>query len=305
MTKTLIFNFSVDDICLDGYSTENHLNAILNFCDDNNVRSTLFTVPVAGGISLEKRPGYINVLKDAIKRGHEVAQHGLEHDRFEIGIPPEMIMMLPHEGPARKFLAENRDKLAFEHTVEKIRAKLKLGKDILEQNLGSVIKGFRAPAAQSCLNMYKVLVEDGYLYDSSEIFQKGGWNLLNDIDEPWQEFTWERFVNVQKGGSMIELPISADYVWYLKKDKYDKALALAKHDFEACLESGVPMTPVCHVSPIHEGDEGLGFKLYRELFDYIKNTDCKIFAGTMSEACKYLDKQRAQGRATTPINHNF
>lgn len=290
--KNLIFNFSIDDICLEGYSTEKHLTGILDFCDENEIKSTLFTVPVADGISLEKRPGYIKILKDAIRRGHEVAQHGLEHDRFEIGIPPEMIMMLPHEGPARKFLAENRDKLALEHTVEKIRAKLKMGKDILEQNLGIKIKGFRAPAGQSCPDMYKVLVEDGYLYDSSEIFQKGGWDLLNDIDEPWQEFTWERFLNAQKGGSMLEMPISADYVWYLKQEKYDRALALAKHDFEACLKSGVPMTPVCHVSPIHEGDEGLGFKLYRELFEYMRNTDCEIIAGTMSEACKKLKSFR-------------
>lgn len=292
MKKNVIFNFSVDDICLEGYSTEKHLNEILDFCDENKVKSTLFTVPVADGISLEKRPGYIKVLKDAVRRGHEVAQHGLEHDRFEIGIPPEMIMMLPHEGPARKFLAENRDKLALEHTVEKIRRKLKTGKDILEQCLGIEIKGFRAPAGQSCPNMYKVLVEDEYAYDSSEIFQKGGWDLLNDIDAPWQEFTLERFLSVQKGGSLLELPISADYVWYLKQDKYDKALALAIHDFSACLESGVPLTPVCHVSPIHEGDEGLGFKLYRELFDYMKDADCEIAAGTMSEACNKIKREK-------------
>ena len=287
--RNVIFNFSVDDICLEGYSTEKHLNNILDFCDQNNVKSTLFTVPVADGISLEKRSGYIKVLKDAIKRGHEVAQHGFEHDRFEIGIPPKMIMMLPHEGPARKFFDENKDKLALDHTVEKIRKKLKKGKDILEQSLGIEIKGFRAPAGQNCTNMYKVLVEDGYLYDSSEIFQKGGWDLLNDIDEPWQEFNWDRFLNVQKGGSMLEMPISADYVWYLKHDKYDRALALAKHDFDSCLESGVPMTPVCHVSPIQEGDEGLGFKLYRDLFEYMKDTDCEIISGTMSEACKRIN----------------
>ena len=287
--ENVIFNFSVDDICLEGYSTEKHLNEILDFCDENKVKSTLFTVPVADGISLEKRPGYIKVLKDAIKRGHEVAQHGLEHDRFEIGIPPEMIMMLPHEGPARKFLAENRDKLKLEHTVEKIHKKLQTGKDILEQCLSIEIEGFRAPAGQYCPNMYKVLVEDGYAYDSSEIFQKGGWDLINGIDAPWQKFSWERFLSIQKGASLLEMPITAEYTWYLKQEKYDKALALAIHDFEACLKSGVPFTPVCHVSPIHEGDEGLGFKLYRELFEYMRNTDCKLTAKTMSEACKKIN----------------
>ena len=289
MKNKLIFNFSVDDICLENYSTEEYLNGILDFCDENNIKSTLFTVPMAEGISLEKRPGYIKVLKDAITRGHEVAQHGLEHDRFEIGIPPEMIMSLPHEGPARKFLAENKDKLALEHTMEKIHAKLKIGKDILEQTLGIEIKGFRAPAGQNCPNMYKVLVQDGYSYDSSEIFQKGGWDLLNGIDDPWQEFTWERFTSVQKGGSMLEMPISADYVWYLKQDKYDEALALAKYDVDQCIQSGVPMTPVCHVAPIYEGDEGLGFQLYRELFEYMKEADCEIIAGTMSEACNIIN----------------
>ena len=74
MKNKLIFNFSVDDICLENYSTEEYLNGILDFCDENNIKSTLFTVPMAEGISLEKRPGYIKVLKDAITRGHEVAQ---------------------------------------------------------------------------------------------------------------------------------------------------------------------------------------------------------------------------------------
>ncbi|MDD5707757.1 MAG: DUF2334 domain-containing protein, partial [Kiritimatiellae bacterium] len=131
-TVTGLWGFSVDDIGLDGYSTEAHLNAVLDFLDENRIAVTLFAVPEVNGKRMSTRRGYVSLLRQAIQRGHEVAQHGLSHDRFEVGIPPEMILSLPHEGPARTFLAENREKLRSEHTVERIRAKLGEGRKIIE-----------------------------------------------------------------------------------------------------------------------------------------------------------------------------
>ena len=45
----------------------------------------------------------------------------------------------------------------------------------------------------------------------------------------------------------------------------EKALELAIHDFDACMKTGVPFVSLCHVGPVQEGDEGLGFELYRRL----------------------------------------
>jgi hypothetical protein len=262
------FGFSVDDIGLDGYSTERHLNSILQFCDANKVKATLFAVPLAEGKRIDKRPEYVSILRAAIKAGHEVAQHGLTHDRFEIGIPPDMIMMLPHEGPARKYLAENREKINASHTVGNIRKTLSMGREILEDAIGCAVKGFRSPALQSCPNMFIALEEEGYHYDSSTILQKSAWDILNGIDSPPQEIRRQSFEQQKKSNVMRELPLTAEYTWYLGKDKFEKCLNLAIHDFESCMQAGIPFVNVCHVSPLQEGEDKLGFELYHKLFEH-------------------------------------
>ncbi len=264
-----LWSFTVDDIGLDGYSTEKQLNNILDFCDEHKMKITLFVVPESDDKRMDKRLGYVSILRDAIKRGHEVAQHGVKHERFEIGIPPEMIMMLPHEGPARKFLAENRDQLTDEHTIEKICKKLRLGRTIIEDTIGEPVQGFRSPALQACENMFIALVEENYKYDSSTYLQKAGWDLLNGIKSKPQKITRESFNSLQKSKIMREFPLTTDYTWYLKKENFDEALKLAMHDYEACIMAQIPFVPLCHVGPIHEGDDGLGFELYRRLLSNI------------------------------------
>jgi peptidoglycan/xylan/chitin deacetylase (PgdA/CDA1 family) len=270
MKKNVLWGFSVDDVGLDGYSTEKHLSNILDFLDDYQMKGTFFTVPEAEGKKMSARRAYVSILRDAIKRGHEVAQHGLTHDRFEIGIPPEMIMMLPHEGPARKFLAENREKLKTEHTVEKIRRKLSKGRKIIEDAIGMRVRGFRSPALQSCDNMFIALAEEGYMFDSSTCLQPAAWDILNNLEYVPREINREKFTQHQKAG-LLELPLTAEYTWYLGRNKLDEFYNLAVHDFGCCINSSLPFINVCHVSPIQEGDEpGLGFELFRKLIGHAK-----------------------------------
>jgi peptidoglycan/xylan/chitin deacetylase (PgdA/CDA1 family) len=275
-----LWAFTVDDVGFDGYSSEKQLNNILDFCDEHKIKSTLFVVPECNGKKIDKRHEYVTILRDAITRGHEIAQHGIKHDRFEIGIPPEMIMILPHEGLARKFLAENRDKLAAEHTVEKISKKLRYGRDILENAIGKSIEGFRSPALQSCRNMFIALAVEEYKYDSSTYLQKAGWDLINGngIEYEPQKITMDRFNLLQKSTAMREFPLTADYTWYLKKGDFDKALKLAIDDCRKCLTAQIPFVSLCHVGPIHEGDDDLGFELYRRL---LKDIDARSL--TLSE----------------------
>ena len=270
MKKINLWGFSIDDIGLDGYSTEEHLNNILNFLDEYRIKATFFAVPEAEGKKLSKRREYVSILRNAIKQGHEVAQHGLTHDRFEIGIPPEMILSLSHEGPARKFLAGNRGKLKAEHTVEKIRRKLREGRKIIEDAIGMRVRGFRSPALQSCDNMFVALAQERYSYDSSTCFQKAGWDLLNNLEYVPQEINRGKFDQHQKSG-LCELPLTTEYTWYLGRDNFDKEYNLAVHDFACCMDSGVPFINVCHVSPVQEGkDSNLGFDLYRKLIEHSK-----------------------------------
>jgi len=272
VNKSLLWGFSVDDVGLDGYSSEKHLDNLLNFLDKFKINATFFAVPEAEGKKMSSRRGYVAIMRDAIKRGHEVAQHGLTHDRFEIGIPPEMIMSLPHEGPARKYLAENREKLAVEHTVEKIRLKLRKGRKIIEDAIAMPVRGFRAPALQACGNMFIALAEEGYQYDSSTCLQKAGWDILNGLEYVPQDINRAKFKQHQKE-NLLELPLTADYTWYLGRANFEKAYALAVHDFECCMKSGVPFVNISHVSPIQEGADGnLGFEFYRKFIPYAKTS---------------------------------
>jgi len=270
MGKINWWGFTVDDVGLDGYSTEKHLNNILGFLDEYKIKATFFAVPEAEGKKMSGRRGYVSILRDVVREGHEVAQHGLTHDRFEIGIPPEMILILPHEGPARKFLAENREKLKGEHTVEKIRRKLGDGRKIIEDTIGKQVCGFRSPALQACDNMFIALAEEGYAYDSSTCFQKAGWDILNNLEYVPQEINREKFAQHQKPG-LCELPLTTDYTWYLGRDNFEKEYELAVHDLNCCMNFGVPFIHVCHVSPVQEGKDGsLGFELFRKIIEYSK-----------------------------------
>jgi len=286
----LAFCFTVDDVGYDGYSSEEHLARYLDFCDEQGLKSTLLTVPLYGEQDFRKRAGYIDLLKNAIADGHEVAQHGLRHDRFETGVPPPFIMALPHEGPARERLANDRETIDRENSVEKIRQRLALGRGILEDALGQKVAGFRGGAGSSCPNLFVALEEEGYTWDSTRIVQEAGWDLIQGIlDTPPQPITRERFDRLQFPGALKELPLTTDYTWYLTKDKYQASLELAKHDLAACIEAGIPFIPVSHISPIIECESGCGFELYRELVAHAKElaADKGLLLSfvTMTQAC--------------------
>lgn len=266
----MFFAFTVDDIGLEGYSTPEHLLNIINLANELEIKATFFTVPrTESGLTIDRQTEYIAILKDALAAGHEVAQHGIEHNRFEIGIPPEMVLNLPHEGPSREFLRTHREWLEIEHQMENIRRKLKTGRMILENAFETAIMGFRAPALQSCENMFLALAKEGYAYDSSIAIQETGWDLLNDTyDTPPRPITRQRFDAMQKTG-LIEFPLTTDYTWYLPPERYQLAMKLARHDFIEALNTGIPLVPLCHVSPVQATGD-YGFKFLREWINWIK-----------------------------------
>src|SRR6185312_17376203 len=141
----MIFCLTVDDVCLDGYSSEEHMEALLRFFASEGIRSTFFVVPRAQGVPLQERPGYIKLLNEAVAQGHALGQHGLEHDRFETGIPPQLILELPHESAARERLATVRVAIEEDLKIPKLRERLGQGRRILEDALECEITGFRAP----------------------------------------------------------------------------------------------------------------------------------------------------------------
>lgn len=266
----MIFCLTVDDVCLDGYSSEGHVRALTRFFSSESIHGTFFVVPRAEGIPLAQRPAYVAVLRHAAAEGHELAQHGLEHDRFETGIPPHMILDLPHEQPARERLA--RDRTAIERNLEipALRGRLREGRRILEDALEQEITGFRAPCLSVCDNLFTALDQEGFRYDSSRCLQENGWDLLQGKPLAPRPIARADFERSLYRGKMRTLPLTTEYTWYLQREKFDDTMALARHDFDACLSAGIPFITVAHVSPINECQDGCGFDLYRRLIEYAR-----------------------------------
>jgi len=262
---------TVDDVCLEGYSSPTHLASLLDFFRDQKLRATFFVVPKAGGIPLGNRPGYVELLKQAVGEGHALGQHGLEHDRFETGIPPKMVLDLPHEAPARERLANDRTAIEDALRIDAIRARLREGRRILEDALGCEIQGFRAPCLSICNNLFDALEAEGFRFDSSHHLQEAGWDIIaNKEPIAFRPITRADFDRTQYPGRMRIFPLTTDYTWYLTRDKFKITMELARHDFEACLRAGIPFVPMCHVSPIHQGDAGCGYEMYRLLIDFAR-----------------------------------
>jgi hypothetical protein len=266
-----MYCFTVDDVAMEGYSSEAHLANILKFCAEEDIKATFFVVPRFNGKPLKPGGEYSSLFREALEAGHALAQHGLDHDRFQFGIPPQMVLDLPHEGPAREHLAKHRKEIEESLTVDNLRALLREGRNILENAIDGDVEGFRAPCLSICDNLFKALELEGYVYDSSRCFQKGAWDLINEKENPVIcPITRELFESYQTGGRIRTFPLSAEYAWYLTRNKYDAFLQLAKHDFDACMKEGIPYVPVCHVSPVQEGEGTCGFDLHRELIAHAR-----------------------------------
>ena len=165
----MFYAFTMDDVGYDGYSTPEHLRRVLEMAEKNQIKATFFVVPKC---DLSE---YRQLLLDAVAAGHEIAQHGLEHYRFEVGIPPEMILRIPHEKEFAEYLKTHRAEIESDLSLENIRARMSEGRRRLEDLLQIPVKGFRAPCLQFCDNMFKALAEEGYAYDSSGWLQAYNW----------------------------------------------------------------------------------------------------------------------------------
>jgi peptidoglycan/xylan/chitin deacetylase (PgdA/CDA1 family) len=286
--------FTVDDVGMEGYSSQPHLENVLRFCDQQGIQATLFVVPRPLGKEFD-RDTYTKLLAQALSAGHAVAQHGLEHGRFDLGIPPKMVLDLPHEGPAREYLASHRDQIEQALSLEKIRAQLRKGREILEDVIGQAVEGFRAPCLSVCDNLFTALEAEGYRYDSSTFFQKAAWDLINGEQDPViHAITRQAFDAHQSPGRVRQFPLTGEYTWYLKRDRFAAFLSLAKHDFEACLHAGIPFVPICHVSPVQEGEGDCGFALHRELLAHARQTAAqqgkRLVAVTLAEAAEHWER---------------
>ncbi len=301
--KEALYCFTMDDVAMQDYSTEKHYENVLDFCREQCIKATFFVLPRSGGLPLTEKPEYCKLLKRAMDEGHEIAQHGLEHDRFESGIPPEMILNMPHEAATKKYLADHREELEERHTVEALRAMLVEGRDIISRAVGIVPAGFRAPSAAVCQNLNTAEFLEGYRYDSSIMMQKAAWDLLNGVYEKPYPINRQIFDSMQPEQDIIVIPGAGEYTWYLAGEDFNLTFDLARHDFHKSIEAEIPFVSVSHVSPIQQtaslAESDIGFKFYRKLFAYFKqhleSAGISFKSITLSEASVSIAKNGMGG----------
>lgn len=112
---------------------ESALPSFLDLLDAFNVKATLFVV----GRDLLS-PSKVNLLRKAVKKGHEIANHTMNHT----------------EGFS--FLPFNKKKQEIEDA-----------ECIIQDKLCVVTKGFRTPSNDVDNNVLRILEDRGYVYDSS------------------------------------------------------------------------------------------------------------------------------------------
>ena len=138
-------------------------NRLLDLFAANNVKSTFFTL----GWVAQRCP---DVIKRIVREGHELASHGLAHQR------------------------------ATTMTEKQLYDDIKQSKDILENIGGVALKGYRAPSFSindSNTWAYDILKELGFTYSSST------YPISHDL---YGVPEWPRF-KYQRDNGLIEIPI--------------------------------------------------------------------------------------------------
>lgn len=269
--SNVYFGMSVDDVALRHWSTVENFQRLCSFFAAEQIPATFFVVPFdedTGQPFDRVFPEYVPAIQAARAQGSCVGQHGLSHNRFELGIPPAMILDLPHEADNKRFALEHQAEFAQQHRAEKLCGVLRQGRDVLEHALGFEIEGFRSPSLQESPGMFAALARERYRFDSSQCLQETGWDyLLERFAVPPREITRERWLAIRAKCAVPILPLTCDYTWYLDRAHYERMFALARHDYLACVEAGIPFVTVCHVNPVWDG---CGEAFLRELYAFCR-----------------------------------
>ena len=147
---------------------ESGMGILLDLLDHAGVCATFFVL----GWQAERTPQLVPRLA---ARGHEIASHGHSH-RF-----------VYRQGP------------------EQFRSELRRSKQLLEQQAGARVMGYRAPffsITQDALWALDILVEEGFVYDSS-VFPTH--NYRYGIPHAGRHPGW---IRTPAGGRLFEIPLS-------------------------------------------------------------------------------------------------
>lgn len=146
---------------------EGNVARTLDILDEYRTKATFFVL----GWVAEKRP---SLVRDIHARGHEIACHGYQH------------------------------RLVYKMSQEEFRRDIRRAKAVIEDSVGTDIKGFRATSysfVSDSLWGLDILIEEGFSYDSS---------IFPVHHTSYGIPKWDRFPHIIKrdSGSIYELPPS-------------------------------------------------------------------------------------------------
>jgi peptidoglycan/xylan/chitin deacetylase (PgdA/CDA1 family) len=260
---------------------------LLDFLAEQRVPATFFVVPAAGGVPLDRKPEWVDLLRRARDEGHELQHHGYNHGVFEFGVPPGFMLDIIPE--AKERWQREPQAVRAEHTLEVLREKLARGVEILTPILGHGPQGFRSGCLAIGDDMYQALAEQGFSWSSNLVVNPMGWRYINreyDAGEPWQADV-PPYPFPYKAG-LIEVPMVSEYTWLLQAEDVERHVDLIRRDYDrACQESGI-FVALSHYYAM-TGEYAAGLEVYRRLFAYACQVGDVRFC-TVSEllACTFL-----------------
>jgi len=172
---------------------------------------TLFVVPHSCSLDYASS----ELLRNAAKSNHEIAQHGYQHTGNEYF--SEFGCLLPIPFP----------------TYKKQREYINKGMKKIKEITRVYPKGFRAPFYLHNKNTFRVLSELGFFYDSSKTVFKPAY--LSKI-----RFRTMNSVKPKKINNVLEIPVSGDYTYNLTHETFHHSLKTAIKEFSSIkLRDGV------------------------------------------------------------------
>jgi polysaccharide deacetylase family protein (PEP-CTERM system associated) len=220
---------------------DGNFRRMLDLFDQHGARVTCFFL----GWIAERHP---DLVREAVRRGHEVASHGYAHQ------------------------------LVFEQSPEQFLADIRRAKSIIEDAAGTAVHGYRSPGFSCTADtpwFFDKLEEAGYLYDSSVFPARRGHGGMEEARcEP----------HVIEGHRLVEFPISVTRVagrnmcffggGYLRLFPYPLVRSMARR----VLEDARPVVFYVHPREIDPAHPRLDMPVLRRFKSYVnlRTTETKI-----------------------------
>jgi peptidoglycan/xylan/chitin deacetylase (PgdA/CDA1 family) len=237
---------------------------LLDFLAAQRVPATFFVVPNAGGVPLDEKSEWLDLLRRALDEGHELELHGFEHGVFEFGVPPGFMLDIIPEAKAR--LKREPEAVRAPHTRAALGEKIARGLEILNRALGVRPQGFRSGCLATCDEMYAALADNRLRWSSNRVVNPIGWRYIAgnyDAGEPWQPDVPPRPHPYTAG--LIEVPMHSEYTWLLGPDDLERQFDLLWRDYERVRATSGVFVALSHYYAM-TGPYATGLRVYERAF---------------------------------------